>query len=46
MFETRAISEGAHSVKGAFAPQNLFETRAISEGAHSFFTIPPDYAGV
>ena len=35
LFETRAISEGAHSGSLAFAGYRRFETRAISEGAHS-----------
>ena len=34
-FETRAISEGAHSIRRAPVLMRWFETRAISEGAHS-----------
>ena len=35
LFETRAISEGAHSLGRADLSGAWFETRAISEGAHS-----------
>ena len=34
-FETRAISEGAHSRASYANAVSVFETRAISEGAHS-----------
>ena len=38
-FETRAISEGAHSADRLASARRAFETRAISEGAHSLLNM-------